>query len=62
MSANSSPYVLRKVQEQSQRFTTAKLTALYRQLLDADTAIKTGAGAPESVLELLVTDVSKAGR
>ena len=58
----SSPYVLRKVQEQSQRFTTAKLTALYRQLLDADTAIKTGAGSPESVLELLVTDVSRAGR
>ncbi len=58
----SSPYVLRKVQEQSQRFTTPKLTALYRQLLDADTAIKTGAGAPESVLELLVTDVSRAGR
>ncbi len=58
----SSPYVLRKVQEQSKRFTTPKLTALYRQLLDADTAIKTGAGAPESVLELLVTDVSRAGR
>ena len=56
----TSSFVLDKTKKQSQAYTIKNLTALYKQLLDADTAIKTGAASPEGVLELLVADVSNA--
>lgn len=49
----SSPFVARKSREQSRRYTVTQLNRLYRSLLDADIAIKSGQ-PEEDTLEALV--------
>lgn len=55
-----SEFVLRKVRDQARACSDERLVALYRRLLEADLAIKTGALPEELTLETLVADA--AGR
>lgn len=52
-------YVTRKLVGQAQRFTLARLEALYHQLLEIDEALKTSQMDLETALDLLVVEVSR---
>jgi DNA polymerase-3 subunit delta len=53
-------FILNKVWAQAERYTPAKIKDVYHQLLEADTAIKTGRyAAPEMALEVLVVELGQ---
>ena len=58
----TSDFVLRKTLEQARSFTEVEIIALYRQFLDADLSIKTGAMTEELALETLVVEAAGARR
>ena len=53
----SSDWLVRKVLEQSTRFTTPRLKDIYHHLLDTDVATKTGGMEPELALTVLVAEL-----
>ncbi len=58
----SSTFVLRKIVQQVRRHSQQDITVRYRQLLDADLAVKRGVMEPDLALELLVTGLAPAAR
>jgi DNA polymerase-3 subunit delta len=56
--AKMHPYVAGKLARQAQNLKLAQLEALYRQLLEADIAIKTGRIEPAVALDLLVAEAA----
>ncbi len=53
------PFVARKTSDQSRNFSLPQLEAIYRKLLDADIAIKTGRSEPVLALDLLVVELTR---
>jgi DNA polymerase-3 subunit delta len=53
------PFVARKTSDQARNFTLPQLEAIYRKLLDADIAIKTGRSEPMLALDLLVVELTR---
>ena len=51
------PFVIRKSVEQCRKFSLTELKKIYRKLLDAETAIKSGKMKPDLVLDLLVISI-----
>lgn len=51
------PFVIQKSVEQCQKFSLAELKKIYRKLLDAEIAIKSGKMKPRLVLDLLVVSI-----
>ncbi len=58
--ALASPYALRKVLSQAQKYSIERLKEVYRKLLETDLAIKTGKYDTELALDLFITEL--AGR
>lgn len=54
----NSDFVIRKTFDQSTRFGPAQLESMYRKLLDADVAIKTGVMAEDVALETFVAEMA----
>jgi DNA polymerase-3 subunit delta len=54
-----SDFALRKVLEQSSRYSLPQLEAAYHSLLEADAAIKNGTFSEELALDVLLTDLAK---
>ena len=52
-------FALKRTLEQASRYSSARLKQIYRQLLDADMAIKTGRYDSEIALELLITSLTE---
>lgn len=52
------PFVVDKGLEQARNFSTSQLEAIYRRLLETDTAIKTGRTEPTLALDLLIVGSS----
>jgi len=52
-----SEYALRRTLEQAGRYSLPRLKQIYRQLLEADLAMKTGRYDSELALDLLVADL-----
>jgi DNA polymerase-3 subunit delta len=53
------PFVARKTADQARNFSLAQLEAIYRKLLDADIAIKTGRSEPMLALDLLIVELTR---
>ncbi|MGC8838693.1 MAG: DNA polymerase III subunit delta [Anaerolineae bacterium] len=53
------PYVVEKALRQAMNFSFPALEQMYRLLLEADLAIKTGAQDPETALDLLVVEICR---
>lgn len=53
------PFVLKKMEPQSRRFSLKQLEDTYARLLDTDAAIKTGRSEPVLALDLLVAELTK---
>lgn len=56
------PFVLQKGQEQARGFSLERLEAIYRQLLEVDSAIKRGRAEPELALDILVAELAGSGQ
>jgi DNA polymerase III delta subunit len=50
------PYALQKTLEQARRHSSQDITARYRQLLEADLAVKRGRLEPDLAIELMAAD------
>lgn len=57
--AQINPYVLPKMLSQVTRFSLRQLEAIYRQLIEADLAVKTGRLDPITSLDLLVVELTR---
>lgn len=56
---NVPPFVAQKIVRQSERFSLETVARVLESLLKTDTAIKTGAGDPASLLEHAIWDITK---
>lgn len=51
------PFVVQKSYEQAKRFTSQELKKIYQKIFQADLEIKTGKADPETILDLLITEI-----
>ncbi len=58
---NGPEFAVRKVLEQAGRYSLPRLRQVYRLLVEADLAVKTGRYEPELAVGLLVTELSRKG-